>query len=127
MNKMLFVQRCNGFTLLLVAFFAACQPAASKQSKVESPRTVASNAPVSFDARALDEYLEKAWKEENIVPAKACDDAQFLRRTYIDVVGVIPKPEVVEAFLADTKPDKRARLVDSLLESPLYSEHWATY
>jgi len=54
-----------------------------------------------------------------------CDDATFLRRVRLDVTGAIPTPEEAEAFLADTAPDKRARLVDRLLASPEYADFFA--
>jgi hypothetical protein len=55
------------------------------------------------------------------------DDARFLRRAYIDIVGVIPPEAAVTAFLADKSHDKRAKLVEDLVASPAYAEHWAAY
>ena len=46
------------------------------------------------------------------------DDATFLRRVHIDIVGVIPTAERITAFLADKTPDKRARVIDELLAHP---------
>ncbi|TWT37253.1 hypothetical protein KOR34_22000 [Posidoniimonas corsicana] len=59
--------------------------------------------------------------------APRCDDATFLRRAYLDIVGDIPSPEHVTAFLLDPAEDKRARLVRSLLDEPQYGQNWARY
>ncbi len=51
-------------------------------------------------------------------PAPVADDAQFLRRVYLDLLGRIPSPEEARAFLADQSADKRARLIEQLLAAP---------
>jgi hypothetical protein len=50
-----------------------------------------------------------------------------LRRVYLDIVGTVPPIEVTTQFLADASPDKRAKLVDRLLASPEYADHWMNY
>src|SRR5205085_5500798 len=55
------------------------------------------------------------------------DRVTLLRRAYLDVVGLPPSPEDVEAFLADTRPDAYERLVDRLLASPHFGERWARH
>lgn len=50
-----------------------------------------------------------------LVPAPPCDDATFIRRASLDAIGGLPEPAAVEAFIAATEPDKRARLIDRLL------------
>jgi hypothetical protein len=52
--------------------------------------------------------------------APAASDADFLRRVYLDLTGVIPTSDQARAFLADSSPDKRAKLIDELLASPQY-------
>ena len=52
-------------------------------------------------------------------------DAVFLRRAYLDVLGVLPTPDETRRFLADARPDKRARLIDALLERPEFADFWA--
>jgi hypothetical protein len=60
-----------------------------------------------------------------IAPSAPAGDATFLRRAYLDVIGRLPTPAEARAFLADPAPDKRARLVDRLLERPEYADYWA--
>ena len=61
------------------------------------------------------------------VPATV-SDAVFARRVYLDVWGLLPTPEALQAFLADTRPDKRARLVETLLsDDQKYAEHWMSF
>ena len=59
--------------------------------------------------------------------APRIDDATFLRRVWLDIVGDIPTPEHVTAFLLDPAPDKRERVVRELLDDPQYGQNWARY
>lgn len=78
-------------------------------------------------AARIDAALESAWKRRAVVPAAAADDVTFLRRVTVDLTGTIPTPEEVGAYLADSRVDKQSRLVDRLLASPAYVEHWTNY
>lgn len=73
----------------------------------------------------IDVALREAWRRGGVTPAATIDDARFLRRAYLDIVGVIPPPERVTAFLEDRRADKRSRAVAELLASPAYADHWA--
>lgn len=75
----------------------------------------------------IDRMIRAEWKKANITPAASADDARFLRRAYLDIIGTIPTEEKVRAFLADKSPNKRARLVEELLNSPRYAEYWTNY
>ena len=74
--------------------------------------------------RLVNGYFQKrkiAWK--NVV-----DDRTYQRRVYLDVVGLLPSPEKVKAFVADTLPGKRERLVSELLNRNAdYAQHWLTF
>jgi hypothetical protein len=78
-------------------------------------------------ARQLDESLAKELLTASVDVAPPCDDATFLRRAWLDIVGDIPAPEHVIAFTLDKSPDKRARLVRDLLADPQYGLNWARY
>jgi hypothetical protein len=73
----------------------------------------------------IDRHVETRLEAERVRPAELADDAEFLRRVYIDLHGVIPTAEQAARFLDDPDPDRRARLVDALLASPRYGEHLA--
>jgi hypothetical protein len=62
----------------------------------------------------------------NMVPSDLSDDATFLRRLYIDTIGVLPTSDVVRAFLNDVATDKREKKIEELLKHPLHSAVWAT-
>jgi hypothetical protein len=62
----------------------------------------------------------------NMVPSDLCSDSEFLRRVTLDTIGTLPTPDEVRAFLADTRPDKRARKIDELLAHPMHAALWAT-
>jgi hypothetical protein len=71
---------------------------------------------------------ERAWDRLELLgipPSPACRDDQFLRRVSLDLIGTLPSPEEARAFLADPRPDKRTRLVDTLLTRPEYVDFWA--
>jgi hypothetical protein len=59
-------------------------------------------------------------------PAPQAGDAEFLRRVFLDLSGLPPSVHELREFLADETPDKRARMIDTLLASPLFARHWAT-
>ncbi|HYE97907.1 MAG TPA: DUF1549 domain-containing protein, partial [Planctomycetota bacterium] len=73
----------------------------------------------------IDVELERTWAVAGIDPAPVADDADFLRRVSLDVVGVIPSAAEAEAFLADRSPGKRERLVENLLGRPEYARNWS--
>jgi hypothetical protein len=76
----------------------------------------------------LDAFLADWWSRHHLRRPPRCDDATFLRRVHLDLVGLLPDETMVARFLADPAPDKRARLVDSLLDDRLaYAEHWMTF
>jgi hypothetical protein len=60
-----------------------------------------------------------------IPPSEPIDDATFLRRVYLDVIGTLPTADEARKFLADAAPDKRVKVVDALLERPEYVDYWS--
>jgi hypothetical protein len=60
-----------------------------------------------------------------IAPSDPADDATFLRRVFLDTIGTLPTAREARTFLADTRADKRARLVDQLFKRPEYADYWA--
>ena len=87
----------------------------------ESPsRDLQFPEPASF----IDEHVFDKLRSVGVEPFPLSDDRTFLRRVYLDTVGVLPTAEEAEAFLASDRPDKRSALVDRLLDSDEYSTHW---
>src|SRR5687767_8848447 len=74
-------------------------------------------------AALIDRHVETRLKAEQVRPAEQADDAEFLRRVYLDLHGVIPTAEQAARFLADTDPQRRDKLIDALLASPRYGEY----
>ena len=74
----------------------------------------------------IDEEIRSAWQAAGIEPSPRADDAEWLRRVYLDVIGRIPPAQVVEEFLADSSPRKRAEVIDRLLDDPAYVHNWTT-
>jgi hypothetical protein len=73
----------------------------------------------------IDKLIEERAKAEAVPVAGPADDAEFLRRAYLDLAGTIPPADVVKVFLADPGPDKRAKLIDRLLAAPTYAARMA--
>lgn len=73
---------------------------------------------------AIDILMDAAWQSREIEPAPLCDDATFARRAYLDIAGRIPTQSEARGFLKSTRPDKRERLIDQLLDSPDYAYHF---
>lgn len=74
--------------------------------------------PATPTANFVDEHLHRKLQQARVVPAPTCSDEVFVRRVHLDLLGVLPTPDEVRAFLADGTTDKRTRLVDALLQRP---------
>src|SRR5215471_5046665 len=77
-------------------------------------------------AEAIDQAVASKRTESGAKPTHAADDAEFMRRVYLDLNGRIPTVAEARRFLDDTDPDKRLRLVERLLARALYVEHFTT-
>ena len=73
----------------------------------------------------IDDHVWTKLKKLGLFPSGPAGDATFLRRAHLDVIGRLPTPDEARDFLADSSLDKRARLVDRLLDRPEYADHWA--
>jgi hypothetical protein len=76
-------------------------------------------------ANVIDEHVWAKLKTLGITPSAPCDDARFLRRVHIDLIGRLPTSAETRSFLADADANKRTRKVDELLARPEYADHWA--
>ncbi len=73
----------------------------------------------------IDDLVYDKLRRLGLTPSEGCDDATFHRRAYLDVIGRLPTPDETRTFLADKASDKRAKVIDALLERPEYVDHWA--
>ena len=73
----------------------------------------------------IDELVFARWKELGIRPANLCSDSVFLRRAWLDATGTLPTAEQAAAFLSSTDPNKRAALIDQLLERDEFADYRA--
>jgi uncharacterized protein DUF1549/uncharacterized protein DUF1553/Big-like domain-containing protein len=76
-------------------------------------------------ANFIDDLVLAKLAELNIAPSPLSSDAEFIRRAFLDAAGILPAAEEVRAFLADTTPDKRVKLVDALLARPEFVDYWS--
>jgi hypothetical protein len=73
----------------------------------------------------IDEKLLARWKDLGLTPSPLCSDEEFFRRIHLDVIGTLPRPAEVRAFLADRSPDKRRQAIDRVLARPEFVDYWA--
>ncbi len=74
----------------------------------------------------IDDLVFAKLKRLNIVPSALSSDEEFLRRVYLDATGMLPTLEETKAFLDSKDADKRAKLIDQLIDRPEFAEVWAT-
>lgn len=74
-------------------------------------------------SQQIDKFLAKYWEAQDVEPAPIIDDATYLRRAYLKIIGRIPTYAEAVHFLNDNTPRKRSELIDSLLDSAGYVSH----
>jgi hypothetical protein len=77
------------------------------------------------ESNFIDKHVWDKLTRLGIPPSGPIDDATFMRRAFIDVIGTLPTAAEARKFLTDTSPDKRAKLIDELLARPEYADYWA--
>jgi hypothetical protein len=92
-------------------------------SLVVQPRAASADYPKVPANNFIDEAVFSKLKTLNITPSDLCDDATFIRRVYFDIAGTPPTPNAVKDFIEDTSADKRAKLIDELLDRPEYRDY----
>lgn len=86
---------------------------------------IPSSASAQDLAARVDALVDAKAKADGVATSPPADDAEFLRRAHLDFAGTIPTLASTKAFLADTSPDKRAKLVEKLLTAPTYAPRMA--
>ncbi|MBI5832125.1 MAG: DUF1553 domain-containing protein [Armatimonadetes bacterium] len=100
-------RRLSGVTLILV------------------PHKLAEPFPEMATENPLDQAVLAKLRLLGLPPSPRCTDAEFVRRVYLDVIGLLPTPDEVRAFAADSAADKRAKLIDRLLARDEFADFWA--
>jgi mono/diheme cytochrome c family protein len=75
----------------------------------------------------IDGFIAAARQNHGLTPVQPADKRVLLRRVYLDLIGLPPTAEQTEAFIKDTSPDAYEKVVDQLLASPQYGEHWGRH
>ncbi len=76
---------------------------------------------------AIDRFILAALEQQNLRPSAEADRATWIRRVSLDLTGLPPTPQQVQAFLGDKHEGAHERVVDNLLASPRYGERWAQH
>ncbi len=74
---------------------------------------------------SIDEHVLRKLQSLRLPPSPPCTDREFIRRAFLDAAGILPTPEEVEKFVGDTAANKRAKLIDALLERGEYVDYWS--
>src|SRR5262249_15754764 len=94
--------------------------------RAPAPRDVSPDRFIDPVVRKIDRHLDAFWDANKITPAPRADDAEYLRRLSLDLVGRIPTASEARAFIESKDPDKRNKKIDELLSRPGYLNHFAT-
>lgn len=85
--------------------------------------------PRRFDQEPRHNYIDtlvlKKLQALRIPPSPLCNDHEFIRRVFLDTLGILPTPEEVQHFVADRAQDKRSRLIDAILNRPEFVDYWS--
>ncbi|MFO0951045.1 MAG: DUF1549 domain-containing protein [Isosphaeraceae bacterium] len=101
---------------------------AEAAAKVELPARPAKVVkPPSLTSADVDAKLDAFLATTRAEVAPLTSDAEFVRRVYLDVTGKLPTPDQARAFVRTREKDKRAKLIEYLLNTPEYAENWARY
>ncbi|HEX2948422.1 MAG TPA: DUF1553 domain-containing protein [Armatimonadota bacterium] len=79
----------------------------------------------STPENAVDLQVKATLRQHGAQFRPSCSDEVFIRRVYVDMIGTLPKPEEVTAFLADQSSNKRTALIDSLFTRDEFADYWA--
>ncbi|MEK6257392.1 MAG: DUF1549 and DUF1553 domain-containing protein [Planctomycetota bacterium] len=105
--------------------FHAAVPFVNDSAKMAAVQTRLDQLDPKLGASSIDRLLLRQWRRLGVVPSAPADDVTFLRRVTIDICGTLPTSDEITEYLADTRSDKRARLIDRLLDRPEYASYFA--
>ncbi|MFV8751018.1 DUF1549 domain-containing protein [Nannocystaceae bacterium ST9] len=120
----MFARLARRLPLGLLALTLACANA-PETSDDPRPTNARERAIADAGSAKIDGLLAEQWRAAGIEPSPITSDAEFLRRVSLDLIGRVPTRPEVDEFLAERDADKREQLVDRLLASSAFAEHWA--
>lgn len=117
-------------TVLCVAIAAMLSGGVAWGQSVARTSGDKSKAPAAADfnipqVRTTNEHIRAVWSDFNMTPSPPATEGEWCRRVYLDILGRIPTVEEVTAFVDSKEPDKKLKLVNSLLEDDKYTEEYA--
>lgn len=104
-----------GGTAIQVRFLGAARAAFVSLPQVRKDKAKYPEVP---RVNVIDDLVFENLRRMNVLPSELSSDEQFCRRVFLDTIGVLPTPEELQRFVSDSAPDKRAKLIDALLERP---------
>ena len=114
--------RVTPLRLLVLLFAGACAFPALAEDAAENPFELAATPE---PRTPLDAIVLTQLQRLGIAPAHLCSDAVFVRRVYLDLIGTLPNAGETKNFLQDRRSNKRALLIDRLLQREEYADYWA--
>lgn len=111
--------------VLLALFASSCSCSSAGKSTNHVASSPVHTAVAVVPSPQVDQLLRTAWEKQGVKPSAPADDATFLRRLSLDLWGILPTPEQIDAFSKDNAADKRLRQIDRMLEDPRFAERFA--
>lgn len=108
-----------------IAAYSAAVPFATDEATIADVQNQLDQLESGLTSSSVDQLMLKQWRRLGIVPSVPADDATFLRRASIDICGTLPTQEELLDYVSDSASDKRARLIDRLLDRPEYASYFA--
>lgn len=102
---------------------AASRPSTARSGGQREPFVLSSDDGAVIGM--VNHFIRVRWEEAGVTPAAQAQDTEWCRRVYLDVIGRIPTIYEIRQFLSDRSPNRRANLVNRLLESDEYAEEYA--
>ncbi|MDB6119879.1 MAG: rane protein involved in colicin uptake [Verrucomicrobiaceae bacterium] len=111
----------------LKAWVAGGAPGPADEMPEPDPRSHWAYQSPKSSGQTVDAMLAKHLEDKHLKPQPEAAPEVWLRRVYLDLTGLPPSPEDIEAFLKDTSAESREQVVDHLLGTPQYGERWARH
>jgi hypothetical protein len=115
----------HGAIVALLQTLALCLPLCAQEPPDRAAFSQFESSDKTPAENGVDAVVMAAMHAKGIEPANLCSDGVFIRRVYLDVNGSLPEPQEVRRFLRDGRPDKRARLIDDLLQRDAFANYWS--